>query len=458
MQYDIDPWSNDTFSFSGAVAFTHKKNGNTFLLSNIGTSIILSDDLVKQIIEKNPSEYLQQKLNSRGFDGRKQRPNICHATKYEPEFLMIDITTKCNMNCFYCLRHFEDSGNNISSEKLTQILDYIVNYYRTTRKPLTIQPWGGEPLVALNKIFFIDDYLKRAGVKFRLLIQTNGILLTDDTAKQLWERNIDVGISIDGCQTIHDKYRKDLGYSPTYDRVCNGIKNLKRYYGKRFGTISVISRDSLTVLEESFDVLVKEIGVSTLKFNFLHPNTELFDLSYVVDDSCVSEFWKAVINKLLLLNREGYPCVESNLFDKLLNLIIGSCGDICHSSGCTGGYNLVSFSQDGDIFPCEMIGSEEYCMGNVSNNISLQDLIMENSKSNQYFCEKKSDKCQKCPWKCFCKGGCTAAARFYGKGIGEVDPKECASNCALYPLLIETVLSDIKTVELLTNNKLSYHD
>lgn len=223
VQYDIAPWRDDVFSFGGAVAFAHKQSGNTFLISPIGTSIILSSDLITQLVEKKPSEMLRQKLNARGFDGTKQRPSVCNATKYEPEFLMIDITTKCNMNCFYCLRHFEDSGNNISDETLAKILEYIVEYYRLTRKPLTIQPWGGEPLVALEKIFFIDDYLKKADVRFHLLIQTNGILLTDEVARQLHDRNIDVGVSIDGCQTIHDMHRKDLGYQPTYDKVCDGI-------------------------------------------------------------------------------------------------------------------------------------------------------------------------------------------------------------------------------------------
>lgn len=458
VQYDIAPWRDDVFSFGGAVAFAHKQSGNTFLISPIGTSIILSSDLITQLVEKKPSEMLRQKLNARGFDGTKQRPSVCNATKYEPEFLMIDITTKCNMNCFYCLRHFEDSGNNISDETLAKILEYIVEYYRLTRKPLTIQPWGGEPLVALEKIFFIYDYLKKADVRFHLLIQTNGILLTDEVARQLHDRNIDVGVSIDGCQTIHDMHRKDLGYQPTYDKVCDGIKHLKQYYGTRFGTISVISRDSMMVLEESFDVLVKDLGISTLKFNFLHPNTDLFDMSNVLDDSCIYDFWKRVIDKLLSLNNEGFNCLESNLFDKLLNLLIGSCGDICHSNGCTGGYNLVSFSQEGDIFPCEMIGNDEYRMGNIAENIPLPELIKANSQHNRYFCEKKSDKCSRCPWKCFCRGGCTAAARFYGKNVGEIDPKECASNCVLYPLLIETVLSDIKSVELLTNRKISNYN
>ena len=458
MRYDIAPWSDDVFSFGGAVAFFHKKNGNTYLLSPVGTSIILSSDLAKQLFEKKPSQVLQRKLKARCFDGKKQRPTICNAIECEPEFFMIDITTKCNMNCFYCLRHFENSGDNISDEILIRILDYIVEYYRLIKKPITIQPWGGEPLIALEKIFFIDDYLKKAGVRFHLLIQTNGILLTDEVVKQLYERNIDVGVSIDGCQIIHDMNRKDLGSRSTYDKVCSGIKHLKQYYEGRFGTISVISHDSMMFLEESFDVLVKDLGISTLKFNFLHPNTDLFDMSYVLDDSYVFDFWKQVIDKLLSLNNEGFGCIESNLFDKLLNLLIGECRDICHSNGCSGGYKLVSFSRNGDIFPCEMIGNEEYRIGNIAENISLPDLIRASSQHNQFFREKKSDKCKQCPWKCFCRGGCTAVARFYGKKVGEIDSKECASNWALYPLLIETILTDIRNVELLTNKKISNYD
>ncbi|MCP6756848.1 anaerobic sulfatase maturase, partial [Klebsiella pneumoniae] len=72
-------------------------------------------------------------------------------------------------------------------------------------------------------------------------LQTNGTLLDEDWARFLREHSFLVGLSIDGPQDVHDRFRITKHGEPTFDRVY-GAAMLLRRHGVRFNTLTCVHR------------------------------------------------------------------------------------------------------------------------------------------------------------------------------------------------------------------------
>lgn len=451
----IEPFKIGDVCFEGATLFSADAAPYIMLLSPGGKSCFLVHDLACEITEQNVGEPLKKKLIQKGFCGTSDCGR-CPGGEIIPTFFMIDITTKCNMNCYYCLRHFEDSGEIISEDRLRDILDYIIAYCREHHlRSLEIQLWGGEPTIAVDRIVFTRQYLDLHHIRANITIQSNGLSLTESVAHKLLQSRVDVGFSIDGCEEIHNLHRRDIQGAHTYDRVVSGIRQWMRISGKEPGTISVVSKMSLPYLERSVTSLVRDVGIQSLKLNLMHPNSELFDMDSVVTVEDIPDIYRRIMDTMISLHAQGYHVVEYNISDRVSNLLAGSCPDICHSRGCSGGYSLISFAQDGSIYPCEMIGVSEYRLGSIYDGIPLSRMIQDGiTHGNPYFFEKTDPKCMGCEFHVFCRGGCTASARFHHKAPGQIDEKECAINRAVYTEIISRLLTDPGIAEVLTDGKI----
>lgn len=62
---------------------------------------------------------------------------------------MLDLTSKCNFCCEYCLRYITGNEESITDLELENNLDKLVAYCRKYHiRGLDIQPWDGEPMLA----------------------------------------------------------------------------------------------------------------------------------------------------------------------------------------------------------------------------------------------------------------------------------------------------------------------
>lgn len=452
----INGFFTNDIEFLGAYCF--EDVSKSLLLSKSGSSIILSNDLIKSIEENNLSEKLAIKLYQRGFVKLFNKKRFFEENKEDnlPTFFMIDFTTKCNLNCVYCLRHFENEGKSIDYKQLYKICDYIIKYCKKHNiSNISFQPWGGEPLIEIDKIIESKKRFERAGINVDYTVQTNGLLLTPENYMKLQDNHIGFGISIDGTSKVHNSHRVDLKGNKTFDRLLKRMETIKEMDPEcEFYTLSVNSMYTLEHIEDSIRYLVEELGIKHLKFNLVHPNGEDFDWSMLIKKENMEQFAKSVFYAVISENKKGYNVVEANIKTKILNIINQSENDLCHSEGCKGGRNFVSFSQDGNIYPCELIGNEINCIGNIDEEKDLAELIENAINSKPYFKEKTSSKCEKCPYYIFCKGGCTASAMSYNKNPGEIDDMECNFNLAIYPLIIETLLKKPELIERLIDKKI----
>jgi uncharacterized protein len=449
----INEFTFESFCFFGAYFFSEETK--VFLLSKSGTSIVIDITLLNELQSQKPHDDLQFKLFQRGFgslyDQKRATLPICMSNDTRPDFFMVDFTTKCNMNCVYCLRHFEDSGEIIGEDVLIDICNYIISYCKNNDiRMITFQPWGGEPLLAIDRILLSKTIFDRSDIQVRYSLQTNGLILDTNMFDILLKNNISFGVSIDGCALAHDCHRVDLSGYATHERIVTNIKKIHEFNTEHeFSTISVNSNLNLKHIGTSIDYFVNKLKIRHLKFNIVHPNGEEFDKSMLININSIPEYVNTLLDNIVMQNTNGNHCIEANISDKLLNLLAKRDGEICHTNGCLGGRKFISFGSDGSIFPCELIGSKDNLIGTIYDGFSLVENINNAIDRIPYFKEKRDVKCDTCPFYCFCRGGCYASAYSYGKAAGEIDEIECAVNRVLYPRLINLILNNPSIVPLL---------
>ena len=423
------------------------------LVEESGHMILLDKDYIKQLqLHKIPSELIG-KLQSRNFIQDNEVMNVTDSicdVAIRPEFFMIDLTRKCNMHCKYCLRDISRDSKSISSEVIKDICKYITDYCEKYKiKDITIQPWGGEPLIELENILFMRQELSGLKTHVHFSIETNAILLNETIIEQLYNSKIGIGISIDGFKEVHDKQRVFGDGKGTHTIVENNLLRAKEKYGNYLGTITTVTRNNAAYIEKVLEYFATTIGIKNVKFNYVHESmfTECMELCLSKEEIAETEL--RLLNKLVELNEKGFEITEHNISVKLKNILTKKYTDICHSCGCSGGKKMIVFDMEGNYYPCELTDTPNEMIGSIYDDKDLVANITEVVKYKDFFAEKKNDKCAECMWYVYCKGGCTVRAISRGKRPPDIDEIECAVNMTLYPELLQLIVKKPKIVNKL---------
>ena len=176
----------------------------------------------------------------------------------------------CNLDCRYCY-YLDKSGLYGGREpRMTEdMLEKLIkNYLGSCDVPEVTFNWhGGEPLIMgldfyRKAIEFEKKYAEDKIVHNTL--QTNGTLLTPQWADFFAENNFLIGISIDGPEHIHDRYRSSKAGEPSFSRVMAGLRTLV-YGGVEFNTLTAVSKASEGHGLEIYQFL-KSIGSKYMQF------------------------------------------------------------------------------------------------------------------------------------------------------------------------------------------------
>ena len=137
--------------------------------------------------------------------------------------LTVAVTRACNFDCNYC---FE--GNRTGKPMNQEVEDKLIRFIRSHRgHALYITWYGGEPLLAFDRILSIHNRLKEMGRSYNAGMITNGYLLTRDRADLLNELNISyLQITLDGGRDTHDSRRYLKNGGRTYDTIFKNIEGV----------------------------------------------------------------------------------------------------------------------------------------------------------------------------------------------------------------------------------------
>lgn len=118
----------------------------------------------------------------------------------------IDITNMCNLKCIHCFNRSNDLlRDELTDEEIINVISQI-----SELKLFSFCFCGGEPLLRYKVLLKCVKMLKDAGT-YSINMVTNGLLLTDEKAKELKRVGISsIQISLDGsCAKTHNKMRRN---------------------------------------------------------------------------------------------------------------------------------------------------------------------------------------------------------------------------------------------------------
>jgi radical SAM protein with 4Fe4S-binding SPASM domain len=127
------------------------------------------------------------------------------------------LTRRCNLACAHC---YTDAGpergaNELSAAEGRKLLDELAAY----NVPAVLFS-GGEPTLRPD---FLELAAHGVGKGLRIVVSTNGTVITPDFARRLKETGFAyVGISLDGLRETHDRFRGRRG---AFDLALQGIRN-----------------------------------------------------------------------------------------------------------------------------------------------------------------------------------------------------------------------------------------
>jgi len=389
----------------------------------------MTDDMIFLLVQRALADY------------DKSRP-IANCQKCVlPNFFLIDLTKACNMSCTYCFRDLDAHCGRITEDQLLRICDALIAYWKAHPQiHLSIQAWGGEPLLELSSIVEIRRLFNVVGLHPQIIIESNGTLITPETALILCENNIEIGISIDGHALVHDLQRPLVDGQASLHLVERGISNLREAGCNEFGTITVVTKNTISHLKDILLFFTEKLHLRRIKLNLMRKNERNSDLAVSLDE--IDNYVENLISYMYELYKQRISLVEQNISQRLSNLIFRPNSNICNAYGCQGGYRMLSIDADGCVYPCELSDYPDYCIGEVGTS-DFTDMVRKAIESeHEYFAEKQLDECRGCPWLYFCGGGCRSSVKYNGRNPTEIDRTECAFNKSIYPRLVEILLTD----------------
>jgi uncharacterized protein len=184
------------------------------------------------------------------------------------DLLVIQPTPFCNIDCRYCYLPGRNSKAIVAPETLANLFSQVFAS-GWVQDGLSVVWHAGEPMVLsidfYCNAFRIIDVLKPAKVAVTHSFQTNGTLIDEAWCKFFSEEHVNLGVSIDGPQRLHDRNRLTRSGRGTFDKTIAGIRLLRRHEVP-FHVISVLSLDSMLSAREMFDFYVDE-GIQHICFN-----------------------------------------------------------------------------------------------------------------------------------------------------------------------------------------------
>jgi uncharacterized protein len=193
-------------------------------------------------------------------------------TSREFQVFVKPVGAECNLNCRYCyyLKKKEISSNKEFSRMKDEILEnYIVRHIEASTDSVIFFSWhGGEPTLA-----GIDFYRKVVNLQNRYVpsgrtiingIQTNAVLLNEDWANFLADERFFVGVSIDGPEDLHNKFRISKDKAGSFRKTLNGYELLKKH-NVSTELLSVVNAENVNFPHAVYGFL-KQLGSKYMTF------------------------------------------------------------------------------------------------------------------------------------------------------------------------------------------------
>lgn len=356
----------------------------------------------------------------------KLPPNMLQFSSENTPIVVWNMTARCNLTCQHC---YIEAGDILTSGELTtgQAKMFIDDLAQMGVPVLLFS--GGEPLLR-DDIFELGSYAVSKGL--RTVLSTNGTLITPMIAQQLKETGFQyIGISLDGTQEVHDKFRGKPG---AFRDAMAGIRNSINA-GNKTGIRFTINKLNYHTLPDILDIVEKERLSRFCMYHLVYAGRG----KKMVDLDITKEQKRATINMLINKTFDFYNRgVQAEILTTdnhadgvyLLQYIqqhqpqrVAEVKELLQMhGGCSAGKKMANVDPKGNVHACQFWGHQS--LGNIHKN-SFSEIWRENPAACVGLLRNKTQhiegRCAKCSYTQVC-GGCRIRAESTADNVWAEDP------------------------------------
>ncbi len=353
--------------------------------------------------------------------------HLLQFSKDKKPVVVWNMTRRCNLRCVHCYAGSEDISydNELSHEQSLAMIDDLAKF----GVPVLLFS-GGEPTIH-PKLVEYAQYAVSKGM--RAVISTNGTLITKEKAKVLKEIGLSyVGISLDGLEETHDKFR---GVSGSFKKVLAAINNCQEA-GIKVGLRFTINKRNVNDIPGIFDLLeeknIPRVCFYHLVYSGRGSEIAKEDLSHeetrkVLD--LIMERTKDLHDRnlpkevLTVDNHADGPYVYQRLLDEDPKRASEVLELLEMNEGNNSGRGIGCISWDGEVHPDQFWRDKS--LGNIKDKPFSEIWTNVDNEFLMKLKEKKTHvkgRCSQCRWLDICGGNFRARAESVANDPWDSDP------------------------------------
>ena len=353
--------------------------------------------------------------------------HLLQFSKDKKPVVVWNMTRRCNLKCVHCYARSEDISydNELSHEQSIAMIDDLARF----GVPVLLFS-GGEPTVHPRLV----EYAKYAVSKgMRAVISTNGTLITKEKAKIFKEIGLSyVGISLDGLEETHDKFR---GVKGSYKKAMAAIKNCQEA-GIKVGLRFTINKRNVKDIPGIFDLLEEKNipracfyhlvysgrGSEIAKEDLSHEETRKV-LDLIMDRTKDLHDRNLPKEVLTVDNHADGPYIYQRLLDEDPKRAAEVLELLEMNEGNNSGRGIGCISWDGEVYPDQFW--REKSLGNIRD---MPFSKIWTNVDNEFLMKLKEKKkhvkgrCAGCRWLDICGGNFRARAESVANDPWDSDP------------------------------------
>lgn len=327
----------------------------------------------------------------------------------EFQLLIKPVGADCNLRCEYCFylragELYPELKRHIMPDP---VLETVIRGLLSYRFPQTVFAWqGGEPTLAgldfFRRVVELEQQYGASGQSVGNALQTNGILINDAWCRLFRDYQFLIGLSLDGPEEIHNRFRRNIGGRGTWHKVMAAAQRMNAHQ-VAFNILCVVNTENVRL---GADLLRWFVEQGFIYIQFI-PCVEKWS-PHSVSAEALGDF---LCDTFDYWSKEGFGRVSVRDFDAMLTAHVNAGPPLCiYGRTCN---NYIVVEHNGDVYPCDFFVYEKWKLGNVMDRPLASFLDSETYKRFAYQ-KNKVPACRACPYRAWCHGGCQKDRLFAG--------------------------------------------
>ncbi len=334
--------------------------------------------------------------------------------EFAPRYLVLFVTTACNLQCPYCY------ADDLRAKKPMpwEVAEAALNRVAHGGFPFHVQLTGGEPTLEPVLVEKIASWLRSRRLPAKVALQTNGTCLDEGLVRILQEREVQIGVSIDGSPSVHDRIRGGVV------GTLKGLDLLSRM-GVPFRTTTVVTQRNAAVLDQPALMLARYPNLQGMALDLPVRKGRMISRGEAL--CCDPESLAAGVAKLVKtidrLNGTRRHPISLREWERLRSSRREAAPtDYCHA--CRG--ESMAVLPDGSVYPCSQTAGDPALQ---SGRIDRWESVRPRMLGRRSLREVAGEDCRTCIAEPFCPDDCPSRLRYN-------DPPTIKSACVLYRTIV----------------------